>query len=77
MSEQKKQFYEFGPFRIDVIKRRLFREGEVIRLTPKAFELLLVLVEEGGRTIEKDELLVEFGRVRRLRKTILIRTSPR
>jgi len=33
------------------------RDGEVIRLTPKAFDLLLVLVEENGRTIEKDELL--------------------
>ena len=57
MSQQKKHFYEFGPFRIDVLKRRLVRDGEVIRLTPKAFELLLVLVEESGRTIEKDELL--------------------
>lgn len=57
MSEQNKQFYEFGPFRIDVVKRRLLRDGEVIRLTPKAFDLLLVLVEESGKTIEKDELL--------------------
>jgi DNA-binding winged helix-turn-helix (wHTH) protein len=57
MSQQKKHFYEFGPFRIDVLKRRLLRDGEVIRLTPKAFDLLFVLVEEGGRTIEKDELL--------------------
>jgi TolB-like protein/DNA-binding winged helix-turn-helix (wHTH) protein/Tfp pilus assembly protein PilF len=57
MSEQKKHFYEFGPFRIDPLKRRLLRDGEVIRLTPKAFDLLLVLVEESGRTIEKDELL--------------------
>ena len=57
MSEQKNHFYEFGPFRIDPLKRRLWRDGEVIRLTPKAFDLLLVLVEEGGRTIEKEELL--------------------
>jgi DNA-binding response OmpR family regulator len=46
MSEQKKHFYEFGPFRIDVMKRRLFARRKVIRLTPKAFDLLLVLVEE-------------------------------
>lgn len=57
MSQQKKHFYEFGPFRIDVLKRRLLRDGEVIRLTPKAFDLLLVLVEESGKTVEKDELL--------------------
>jgi len=57
MSEQKQHFYEFGPFRLDPLKRRLLRDGEPIRLTPKAFDLLLALVEESGRTIEKDELL--------------------
>src|SRR5262245_8411076 len=57
MSEQKPHFYEFGPFRLDPSKRRLLRDGEVLRLTPKAFDLLLVLVEESGRTVEKDELL--------------------
>jgi DNA-binding winged helix-turn-helix (wHTH) protein len=57
MSEQKQNFYEFGPFRLDPSKRRLLRDGETLRLTPKAFDLLLVLVEENGRTVEKDELL--------------------
>ena len=57
MSEQNQYFYEFGPFRLDPVKRRLLRDGETIRLTPKAFDLLLVLVEERGRTVEKDELL--------------------
>ncbi|HSK63138.1 MAG TPA: transcriptional regulator, partial [Pyrinomonadaceae bacterium] len=57
MSEEKQHFYEFGPFRLDSLKRRLTRDGELVRLTPKAFDLLLVLVEERGRTVEKDELL--------------------
>src|SRR5215216_326196 len=57
MSEQKQHFYEFGPFRLDPLKRRLLRDGEPLRLTPKAFDLLLALVEESGRTVEKDELL--------------------
>ena len=57
MSEENQHFYQFGPFRLDPLKRRLSRDGEALRLTPKAFELLLVLVEEGGRTVEKDELL--------------------
>ncbi len=56
MSEQNRSFYEFGPFRIDVVKRRLLRDGEPVRLTPKAFDLLVVLVEEAGRTVEKEEL---------------------
>ena len=54
---QPKQFYEFGPFRLDAVKRRLLRDGELVKLTPKAFETLLALVEQRGRTIEKDELL--------------------
>lgn len=57
MSEEKPQFYEFGPFRLDPLKRRLLRDGEVVRLTPKAFDLLLVLVEARGQTLEKEELL--------------------
>ena len=57
MSEQKQHFYEFGRFRLDPLKRRLLRDAEALRLTPKAFDLLLVLVEESGRTVEKDELL--------------------
>ena len=57
MSEENRHFYEFGPFRLDPLKRRLLRDDEMLRLTPKAFELLLVLVEASGRTVEKDELL--------------------
>jgi len=57
MSQETKHFYEFGPFRLDPRKRRLMRDGEPVRLTPKALDLLLVLIEESGRTVEKDELL--------------------
>src|SRR5262245_26513668 len=57
MSLEDKHFYQFGPFRLDPVKRRLLRDGEVLKLTPKAFETLLVLVEQRGKTIEKNELL--------------------
>ena len=50
-------FYEFGPFRVDAVDRRLWRGDEPIALTPKAFETLLALVENAGRGLEKDELL--------------------
>ena len=56
MPEEKQHFYEFGSFRLDPLKRRLTRDGEPLRLTPKAFDLLVVLVEERGRTVEKEEL---------------------
>ena len=57
MSLQGNHFYQFGPFCLDPVKRRLLRDGEVVKLTPKAFETLLVLVEQRGKTIEKNELL--------------------
>ncbi len=57
MSVQTKHLYEFGPFCLDAAKRRLLRDGEVVKLTPKAFETLLALVEQQGKTVEKEELL--------------------
>ena len=51
------QFYEFGSFRVDPIKRHLLRGGEVVPLTPKAFDTLLVLIEGEGELVEKDRLI--------------------
>ena len=57
MSRQAKRLYEFGPFSIDAAERVLIRDGQVVQLTPKAFDLLLVLVENTGHLVEKDELM--------------------
>lgn len=57
MQKPRKRLYEFGPFRLDPRKRLLWRAGEVVSLKPKAFETLLVLLENRGRVMDKDELL--------------------
>ncbi|MDQ5838618.1 MAG: tetratricopeptide repeat protein [Acidobacteriota bacterium] len=57
MDKPAKHFYEFGPFRLDASRRRLLRGGEVVPLTPKAFDTLLALVEQSGRVVEKDDLM--------------------
>ena len=49
--------YEFGPFRIDANERELLRNGEVVPLTPKVFDVLLALVQNCGRTLSKDEVM--------------------
>ena len=49
--------YEFGPFRLDSAERRLLREGEPVPLSPKVFDLLIVLVRRPGQILEKEELL--------------------
>src|SRR5262245_43107196 len=57
MKQSDKHFYEFGPFRLDTADRLLLRDGQHVPLTPKAFETLLILVENCGHVIDKDELL--------------------
>jgi len=54
---QAEHIYEFGRFRIETVERRLLCGGQVIPLTPKLYETLLVLVENSGHTLEKEELL--------------------
>jgi len=49
--------YRFGPFHLDVRERRLSRGGEVIPLRLKVFDTLLLLVENAGRLVTKQELL--------------------
>src|SRR5215813_4193499 len=55
--EQLAPFYEFGQFRVDTVKYVLTREGEVVPLNLKAFEILLALIENRGQVLEKNELL--------------------
>ena len=52
-----KHLYEFGPFRLDPAERSLLRDGKPVPLTPKAFELLVLLVENRGHLLKKDELI--------------------
>ena len=48
---------EFGPFRLDREERVLRREGQPVPLRPKDFDMLVVLLENSGRIVEKDDLL--------------------
>jgi TolB-like protein/Tfp pilus assembly protein PilF len=51
------RIHRFGPFVLDVGDRSLKRNGAAIPLTPKTFDLLVTLVENVGRLVEKDSLL--------------------
>jgi Tol biopolymer transport system component/DNA-binding winged helix-turn-helix (wHTH) protein len=52
-----KQLYEFGPFQVDPEKELLLREGETVPLTPKTFQILLVLIRSRKEVVTKDDLL--------------------
>ncbi len=49
--------FEFGPFRLDLRSRLLLRQEDPVPLTPKALDLLRVLVERRHQVVTKDELL--------------------
>ena len=55
--QQEISFYKFGPFRLDLQRYLLIRDGEPIPLSPKALKTLLVLIQNRNRVVSKDELL--------------------
>jgi eukaryotic-like serine/threonine-protein kinase len=57
MTNAAANLYEFGQFRLDRVKRLLLRDGEVVALSPKGFDILLTLVENSNRVVEKSELM--------------------
>src|SRR5690606_15131986 len=64
--------WHFGPFTVWEAQRRLERDGKPVRVGPRSFDLLLVLLGRAGDFVGKDELLslvwtgvvVEEGSVR-------------
>jgi eukaryotic-like serine/threonine-protein kinase len=55
--QRTKELYEFGPFRVDPEREILLREGEPVPLTPKTFQILLVLIRHSEELVTKDELM--------------------
>ncbi|HEU0198908.1 MAG TPA: winged helix-turn-helix domain-containing protein, partial [Burkholderiaceae bacterium] len=49
--------YRFGRFRLLPQEHRLLVDGEAANLGPRAFNLLVVLVERAGQLVTKDEIL--------------------
>jgi DNA-binding winged helix-turn-helix (wHTH) protein/TolB-like protein len=57
MPNEDKHFYEFNGFRLDSERRLLWRDGEIVPITPKALEVLISLVEKPGDLLERGVLL--------------------
>lgn len=57
MTDETSAFYEFGRFRVKADERVLRRGEELVSLTPKAFDILLTLLENAGRLVNKDDLM--------------------
>ncbi|HKC89465.1 MAG TPA: FlgO family outer membrane protein [Blastocatellia bacterium] len=55
-----RQCYEFGPFRLDPTERQLLRLGQVLPLTPKVFDTLLLFLENSNLLLTKDEMIARL-----------------
>src|SRR5262244_2077963 len=59
MSLSSGHLYEFEPFVLDSRSRILLKGGATVRLTPRAFDTLLVLVEHAAQVVDKEQLMKE------------------
>ncbi|MBS1809844.1 MAG: winged helix-turn-helix domain-containing protein [Acidobacteria bacterium] len=57
MNSEGRIYYYFGSFQLDVGARLLLRDGEVVPLTPKIFETLLLLLQSNGKIVEREQLI--------------------
>src|SRR5246127_4872170 len=55
--QRPRELYEFGPFRVDPDREVLLREGQQVPLTPKTFQILLVLIRHSKEVVTKDDLM--------------------
>ena len=51
------RYYNFDRFQVDIVKRLLLRDGAQVPLTPKAFDILVLLLQRRDAVVEKDEIL--------------------
>ena len=57
MSPETKVLFEFGSFRCDPREHLLLCEGKPVAVAPKAFEILVALIQSNGPLLTKDELM--------------------
>lgn len=57
MKGSERRIYSFGDFRVDAGERLLYDGAKAVSLTPQAFDMLLLLIENGGHALGKEEIM--------------------
>jgi DNA-binding winged helix-turn-helix (wHTH) protein len=57
MDKKRRKVYQFYPFSLDITTRRLLRDGKHVPLSVKNFDILLLLVQNQGKLVTKEELM--------------------
>ena len=60
MGDKTSKIYNFAGFRLDAAERLLFDGERSVQLPPKAFDTLLLLIENHGRVVSKERMLSEI-----------------
>lgn len=60
MSQPANKIFQFGSYRLEVGERLLFRDGQPVKLRPKLFDTLRLLVEHHGHLLPREELLKQL-----------------
>lgn len=55
--EENSRKYAFGPFLLDAGQRTLTGDGRGIQLPPKAFDTLLLMVDNAGKVLSKEKMM--------------------
>lgn len=76
-AENKRFIYEFGKFALDPQEKTLFVEGVPVHLPAKEFETLLLLVENNGKALSKDEMMTAIWRDAFVEETNLVKQISR
>ena len=51
--------YRFGEFRLEVARRLLFKQGRVVAVPERIFEILVMLIEANGSVVHRDEIALQ------------------
>ena len=62
MSALSGEKYQFGEFELDTAEVVLRRKGEIVPLTPKPLQALILLIQNGGRVVSRKEMIEELWR---------------
>lgn len=55
-------YYDFEKFRLDVVNEQLLKENNPIQLTHKTFKTLLILVQNSGQLVKKEDIINSIWR---------------
>jgi DNA-binding winged helix-turn-helix (wHTH) protein/Tol biopolymer transport system component len=60
MSRPARETYVFGDFRLNLAEHLLTRQGQPVALAPKVFDTLVILVQNAGQLISKDDFIAQL-----------------